>query len=87
MWNIETLVDGAWTKVSPSSFAVRKIQSKPYEFKTEADAREMSKLCHDAAPWTVRVVNTCTHAHGFPYAGKVPCTGPRRCPLCGEVLC
>jgi len=26
----------------------------------------------------------CTHPLGFPYTGHIPCTGPRRCPLCGE---
>ena len=25
----------------------------------------------------------CDHPLGFPYAGSVPCTGPRKCPLCG----
>lgn len=54
MWNIETLVDGTWCKVSPSTFGnARRV---PYAFKTEADAREMSKLCYDGDASTVRVV-------------------------------
>lgn len=25
----------------------------------------------------------CEHGLGFPYTGRIPCTGPRKCPLCG----
>jgi len=25
----------------------------------------------------------CDHSMGFPYQGKIPCTGPKVCPLCG----
>ena len=25
----------------------------------------------------------CDHALGFRYAGKIPCTGPKLCPMCG----
>ena len=25
----------------------------------------------------------CDHALGFPCRGRLPCTGPRVCPLCG----
>lgn len=25
----------------------------------------------------------CDHPSGFPYQGRIPCTGPRVCPLCG----
>ncbi len=28
----------------------------------------------------------CNHAFGFPYRGRVPCTGPRVCPACGMYL-
>ncbi|MGB1142061.1 MAG: hypothetical protein ACPG1A_14250 [Halioglobus sp.] len=24
----------------------------------------------------------CDHSLGFPYAGSMPCVGPRLCPLC-----
>lgn len=24
----------------------------------------------------------CDHPMGFPYSGEMPCTGPKRCPLC-----
>ena len=27
----------------------------------------------------------CDHPSGFAYRGKVPCTGPRVCHLCGSV--
>lgn len=27
----------------------------------------------------------CTHGLGFPYSGKMPCTGEKRCPLCGMI--
>jgi len=27
----------------------------------------------------------CTHALGFAWNGRIPCTGVQRCPLCGEV--
>lgn len=83
MWNIETLVDGTWRKVSPSTFGNER--TRPYTFDTERDALEMSKLCYDGDASVVRVVNACKHGLGFPYAGTVPCTGPRRCPLCGQV--
>lgn len=84
-WRIEIFCTtlGKWRPVRPSSATVRKIQTKPYEFKTEGDAREMARVCYDSDASMVRVVNTCDHPHGFPYAGKVPCTGPRLCPTCG----
>ena len=25
----------------------------------------------------------CDHPLGFPYRGRIPCTGPRVCPMCG----
>ncbi len=25
----------------------------------------------------------CDHPLGFPYKGRIPCTGPRVCPMCG----
>jgi hypothetical protein len=27
---------------------------------------------------------TCHHAAGFAYTGRVPCTGPRVCHMCGS---
>jgi hypothetical protein len=27
----------------------------------------------------------CDHPLGFRYTGAIPCTGPRVCPLCGEI--
>ena len=29
----------------------------------------------------------CKHAGGFPYHGIMPCTGERRCNMCGSILC
>ena len=26
----------------------------------------------------------CPHSSGFPYSGKTPMTGPKKCPMCGE---
>ena len=28
----------------------------------------------------------CEHPSGFPYSGAIPCTGVRRCRMCGTVL-
>ena len=27
----------------------------------------------------------CTHGLGFPWTGKMPCTGVKRCSLCGAL--
>ena len=80
---VDSLGAGTWRAVRPTSKAARKIQTRPYSFKTETDARDASRLCYDGDASRVRIVNTCDHRAGFPYSGKVPCTGPRLCPVCG----